>query len=69
MLSIRADLIARVCIITAIMSIVSFFVIERHLTTPERLPVTIPFLFVVYGIVVMISILYDLKRYNVTSSK
>ena len=69
MLNIRTDLIVRVCIITSAFSIISYFLILKHISTPDRLVVAIPLLFVVFGVVILISILYDLRRYNVMSSK
>lgn len=69
MLNLRTDLIARVCIITAAFSIISYIVIQKNIITPDRLIVAIPLLFVTCGVVILISILYDLRRYNVTSNK
>lgn len=69
MLDLRTDLIARVCIITAAFSIISYFVIQRDAASPDRLSSAVPMLFVAFGVVILISILYDLKRYRVMSSK
>jgi len=69
MLNLRTDLIARVCIITTVFSIISYIVIQKNAITPDRLIIAIPLLFVVCGVVILISILYDLRRYNVTRNK
>ncbi len=68
MLNLRTDLIARVCIITSIYSIISYFVIQKNYSQ-DQLAMGVPMLFVMFGIVILISILYDLRRYHVTSSK
>jgi hypothetical protein len=70
---IRSDLIARVCIITAVFSIISYLVMQRNIDSPAARmimgPSAIPLLFVLFGAVVLISILYDLKRYHVMNPK
>lgn len=69
MLNIRTDLIVRVCIITTAFSIISYYVMQKNALTPDRLIIDIPLLFAVFGIVILISILYDLRRYNVMNTK
>jgi hypothetical protein len=58
--NIRTDLIIRVCIITAVFSLISYAVIRKNAGID-----TIPLLFVVFGIVLLISILYDIQRFHV----
>jgi hypothetical protein len=65
LVNIRSDLIARVCIITAIFSIVSYAVVLRD----KDLTIAVPALFVLFGVVVLISILYDLRRFHVITPK
>jgi uncharacterized membrane protein len=64
----RTDLIVRVIIITVIFSILSYVVIHNNLLTPDRLELAIPLLFAVNGIVILISLLYDIHRYHVVSN-
>jgi hypothetical protein len=64
----RTDLIVRVIIITVIFSILSYVVIHNNLLTPDRLELAIPLLFAVNGIVILISVLYDIHRYHVVSN-
>jgi len=63
------ELTTRVVIITAIYSIISFIIIERHNPTPNQLEVAIPLLFVTFGVVVSISILYCLRKYKVLDNE
>lgn len=69
MVTIAADLTARVCIITFIYSILSYVIIERYLATPNQLAVDVPLLLVTFGVVVLIGILFDLRRFRVWSAK
>jgi hypothetical protein len=67
--TITKELTARVVIITSIYSIISFIIIERHQPTPNQLEVDIPLLFVTFGIVILISILYCLRKYKVWNAE
>jgi hypothetical protein len=67
--TITKELTARVVIITSIYSIISYFVIERHHSTSDNLATAIPLLFVTFGVVILISILYCLRRYHVWNAK
>lgn len=67
--TVTKDLIARVVIITAIYSIISYFVIQKYQLTPDKLTTGIPLLFVMFGIVILISILYSLRMYHVWNGK
>lgn len=64
----RTDLILRVIIIMVIFSLLSYVVIHNELLTPDRLEVAIPLLFVINGIVILISVLFDIHRYHVVSN-
>jgi hypothetical protein len=64
-MNIRTDLVVRVCIITAVISILSYFLVMRN----EYPAVAIPALFVLFGIVILISILFDLNRFHVPLSE
>lgn len=67
MVRLITDLTARVVIITAIYSAISYFLVQRYgLLLFATLD--IPVLFVMYGIVVLISVLFDLWRYHVMSA-
>ena len=69
MLNLRTDLIARVCIITGVFSTISYFVLQTNIEAPDRLMVAVPLLFVAFGAVIMVSVLYDLRRFHVLSPK
>jgi membrane protein YdbS with pleckstrin-like domain len=60
------DLTARVVIITLITSIVSYLVVQKR--PPYQLAIAIPLLFVAFGTVVMINVLFDLWRYHVVDA-
>lgn len=60
------DLTARVVIITLITSIVSYLVVQKK--PPYQLAIAIPLLFVAFGTVIMINVLFDLWRYHVLSA-
>ena len=63
-MNIRSDLIARVCIITAIFSLISYLIIQRNEDVQA-----IPVLFVLFGVVTLISILFDINRFHVLNPK
>jgi hypothetical protein len=67
--TIAKELIARVVIITIFYSIISYIIILRHYSTSNNLETAIPLLFVTYGVVILISILYCLRKYHVWSAK
>jgi hypothetical protein len=60
------DLTARVVIITLITSIVSYLVVQKR--PPYQLAIAIPLLFVAFGTVIMINVLFDLWRYHVVDA-
>jgi hypothetical protein len=60
------DLTTRVVIITLITSIVSYLVVQKR--PPYQLAIAIPLLFVTFGTVIMINVLFDLWRYRVVSA-
>jgi hypothetical protein len=65
----RTDLSVRVIIITVAFSILSYIVIHNDLLTPDRLELAIPALFILNGIVILISVLFDIYRYHIVSNK
>lgn len=67
--TVTKDLVARVIIITAIYSIISYFVIQKYQSTPDRFTMGIPMMFVMFGAVLLISILYSLRMYHVWNGK
>ncbi len=62
MLDLTQSLIVRVVITMAVFSIISHFVIKRNIVSPDRLKWAIPSLFVVFGISILIQILFVLGR-------
>ena len=64
MINIRTDLILRVCIITAVFTVISSVLIFEH-----RAVQFVPSLFVVFGIVIVISILYDIERFHAIAAE
>jgi hypothetical protein len=68
MLDLTQSLIVRVLITTAIISIISYFVIKRGMVSPDRLRWAIPALFIVFGISILIQILYVLYRNHLMGS-
>jgi hypothetical protein len=69
MVTITTELIARVCIITLIYSIISYMLIQKDMFIPSQLIISIPLLFVTFGVVMLISILYCLRTYHVWNAK
>jgi hypothetical protein len=67
--TVTKELTARVIIITFFYAIISFILIERHHLTPDQLEVAIPLLFVAFGVVILISILYCLRKYKVWNTE
>jgi len=63
------ELLARIGAITVIFMMVSLLVIQRHLSTPSKFTTDIPLLFVLYGIVMAINILFCLRKYQATGTK
>jgi hypothetical protein len=59
MTNIRTDLIMRVCIITAVFSLLSYVLVSRNEAVQD-----IPVFFILFGIVLLISILYDVERFH-----
>jgi hypothetical protein len=59
MTNIRTDLITRVCIITAVFSVVSYILVQRNEAVQY-----VPVFFILFGIVLLISILYDIERFH-----
>jgi hypothetical protein len=57
-------LVTRCIAITAIYSVISYFVIRRHKSTVDNLKIKLPLLFVIFGIVMLINILYSLEKYT-----
>lgn len=64
MLGLMTDIIVRVCIITAVFSVLSFYIMRKYSASSGRLTMRLPLLFVVFGIVILINVLYVLERYN-----
>jgi len=56
------ELVTRCIIITAVFSIISYFIIRRYQSTLDKLKTKLPLLFVTFGIVVLINILYVLSK-------
>jgi hypothetical protein len=56
------ELVTRCIAITAIYSIISYFLIRRHQLTVDNLKTKLPLLFVTFGVVMPINILYVLSK-------
>ena len=59
MTDIRTDLTIRVCIITAVFTLLSYVLVSRNKAVQD-----VPVLFIVFGAVILISILYDVERFK-----
>jgi uncharacterized membrane protein len=56
------ELVTRCIVITAIYSVISYFIIRRYQSTLDKLKTKLPLLFVTFGIVMLINILYVLSK-------
>lgn len=56
------ELVIRCIAITAIYSIISYFIIRRYQSKVDNLKTKLPLLFVTFGIVMLINILYVLSK-------
>jgi len=63
-LGITRELTIRTIVITIIFSIISYVVIYKNSSTPEHLAISVPLLFVIFGVVMLIGILFCLRKYH-----
>jgi len=56
------ELVTRCIAITAIFSIISYFIIRRYQSKVDDLKKKLPLLFVIFGVVMLINILYVLSK-------
>ena len=56
------ELVTRCIAITAIYSIISYFIIRRYQSKVDDLKKKLPLLFVTFGVVMLINILYVLSK-------
>ncbi|CUR52429.1 protein of unknown function [Nitrosotalea devaniterrae] len=56
------ELVTRCIAITAIFSIISYFIIRRYQSKVDNLKTKLPLLFVIFGVVILINILYVLSK-------
>ncbi len=56
------ELVTRCIAITAIYSIISYFIIRKYQFTADNFKTKLPLLFVTFGIVMLINILYVLNK-------
>ena len=56
------ELVTRCIVITAIYSIISYFIIQRYQSKLDSLKKKLPLLFVTFGIVILVNILYVLSK-------
>lgn len=61
------ELVTRVIAVTAVFSAVSVIVLRRELAGQSRIDIAIPMLFVLFGGVVMVQVLYSLRRHRAPS--
>ena len=66
--TITKELITRIVIITFIYSIISYVVIHKDRAVFDQ-SIAIPLLFVAFGVVILISILYCLRKYHVWNAR
>jgi hypothetical protein len=64
-IGITNELVTRICAITAVFSVISFVIVWKNVGIPGRLEMAIPPFFVLFGVVILISVLYCLKKYHV----
>ena len=65
MATIATEFIVRVGIITCAYSIISYAVVHNIIAHNNQSGITIPLLFVTFGVVILISILFCLRKYHV----
>jgi hypothetical protein len=69
MATIAADLTARVCIITAVWTLISYFVVMRNPSLPGQYILDLPLIPVAMGVVILISVLFDLRRFHIWNAQ
>ena len=69
-LGLAKELVLRTVVITAIYAIISYFLILNKIAKdPGQMAIAIPFLFVIFGIVQLVNILFSLKKYKAMDAK
>jgi hypothetical protein len=68
MFNLVTDIVVRICIITAVFSVLSYYLIRKYATTQSKLQMRISLLFVVFGVVILVNVLYVLERYHVMTT-
>ena len=63
------ELVTRVIAITAIYSVISYFIVPNIMAHNKQPGMAISLLFVIFGVVILISVLYCLRKYNVMNLK
>ena len=63
------ELVTRVVAITSIYSIISYFIVRNIIMHNKQPEIAISLLFVIFGVVILISVLYCLRKYNVMNLK
>ncbi|MEO9319097.1 MAG: hypothetical protein ABI361_00325 [Nitrososphaera sp.] len=64
--SLRNALIIRLSTITAVYSVVSYILLRKEISSQiSSIEITIPLLFVMFGVVVMINVMFALRRHRV----
>ncbi len=69
MTTIATELTVRVVIITVLYSIISYIVIHKDGVMSNQSSIAIPLLFVIFGVVILINILFCLRKYNVWNTR
>jgi hypothetical protein len=67
--TIAADLTARVCIITAVWTLITHFVVMRISSSPGQYNLYIPLIPVAMGVVILISVMFDLRRFHIWNAR
>ncbi|HJU13157.1 MAG TPA: hypothetical protein VJ792_01695 [Candidatus Nitrosotalea sp.] len=67
--SLRREILTRVCTITAVFSALSYVIIERKSQEVTQIGIAIPLLFVLCGAVLVVNLLYALRRHRTPDTK
>ena len=61
MFDLITGMIVRICIITAVFSLISYFLFRKYTDTPSKIKRAMPLLFVLFGVVILINVLIVLE--------
>ena len=64
-LGLKRELLIRIGSITWIFILIGFVLLQRNMSTPDKVYVDIPLLFIPFGVAITVSVLYCLRKYQV----